>query len=312
MMGRTNRKQTMRTTDKESEDADAPEDAARSLREDLVLATPNSISTDSTGWENETDNGDGEDDFQFKEIELDGLDALNEVEFEGRFTSLLVNVRSLDKNFSHLQVFLENLKFKPHLVVCTETWNLDFCQYYTIKGYKIFYNNSYRNAADGVVMYVREDLPIEESKIVTVCNVNFLSITVALRDKLNFTCTGLYRCHDVSEEHFSDAVKVFLRKSSKIKNHHIYGDFNINLLNNSLQSSNFLFNFMEREFLPLFSSITRPNMNDNRLADGSCIDNIFVRNENSTIQNIDSYKIKCPFLDHYPLFSAFDYPQRIL
>ena len=124
-------------------------------------------------------------------------------------------------NFSHLQVFIESIKFQPHLIVCTESWNLKYYKYFSIEGYQIFCNNSTINATDGVVIYVRDDLPVEESKIVNIQNVSFLSITTALNGNDSFTFTALYRCHDVSQENFSDAVKIFLKKSSQIKNHHI-------------------------------------------------------------------------------------------
>lgn len=38
------------------------------------------------------------------------------------------------------------------------------------------------------------------------------------------------------------------------------------------------------------------------IREGSCIDNIFFKSESMAI---DSHKITCPFVDHFPLFSSF-------
>lgn len=67
----------------------------------------------------------------------------------------------------------------------------------------------------------------------------------------------------------------------------------------------FLFSMLEGGFLPLFQKITRPNLIDNRIKSGSCIDNIFIKTESQL--TVESYKISCPLTDHFPLFSAVDF-----
>lgn len=215
----------------------------------------------------------------------------------------------MQANHSKLLVFLRSLAVKPHVIVCTETWNLPYYQLYGIDGYRIYYNKSFKNSADGVVMYIREDLSVADDKIVIIGDVSFLSITLNLTDNQTLTCTGVYRCHKISVAPFNESLKEFLKKD-KSKNHKILGDFNIDISRNSViennsDSTNFVYNMLECGFLPLFRKITRPNLNDNRTKDGSCIDNIFLKTESRVA--IDSYKIMCPFTDHFPLFSTVEF-----
>lgn len=69
---------------------------------------------------------------------------------------LYVNIRSLNANFHNLEIFIESLINKPFVIICAETWNLEYYKFYQLPGYKIYYNNSRVNKADGVVMYIKQ------------------------------------------------------------------------------------------------------------------------------------------------------------
>lgn len=43
----------------------------------------------------------------------------------------------------------------PDIIICGETWNLWCFKLFTMEDYNIYYNKSYVNKADGVVIYVR-------------------------------------------------------------------------------------------------------------------------------------------------------------
>ena len=59
------------------------------------------------------------------EIEVHNFQSLNKyLNIEENFTVLLVNIRSLNSNFELLETFIENLKYKPSIIICTETFNL--------------------------------------------------------------------------------------------------------------------------------------------------------------------------------------------
>lgn len=190
-----------------------------------------------------------EENFEFTEFEYDSVEKFNAVDFCGQFVTLLLNVRSLNAHHFHLQVYLKSIKVRPHVIVCTETWNLDYYEMFQLDGYKAFYNNSRVNLADGVVMYVRNDLNVIENKVMRFGDVTFLSTLIKLSKEKTLTCTGLYRCHDIPILAFNEAIKKFLNVS-KSKNHKIFGDFNIDLLSNNSESNDFLFSMLEKGFLP--------------------------------------------------------------
>ena len=69
---------------------------------------------------------------------------------------LCVNIRSLDANLPKLISFIESLKVKPSIIICTETRNLQCPELYNVPEYKIYYNESKINICDGVVTYIHE------------------------------------------------------------------------------------------------------------------------------------------------------------
>lgn len=43
---------------------------------------------------------------------------------------LYLNIRSLNANFCNLEILMESLKVKPLIIICTETFNLQFYDYF--------------------------------------------------------------------------------------------------------------------------------------------------------------------------------------
>ena len=71
---------------------------------------------------------------------------------------MMINIRSVNKNFNSLLVFLKTLERKPDVIVCSETWKLLCPNYFNVEGYNFYYNQSHINKADGVVVYVNSNL----------------------------------------------------------------------------------------------------------------------------------------------------------
>ena len=86
--------------------------------------------------------------------------ALLNKQFKNSVTDniLYINIRSLNANFEKLLVFLKSLEIKPNIIVCSESWELKLPKMYQIKGYKMYYNNSSINRADGVVTYIKDEI----------------------------------------------------------------------------------------------------------------------------------------------------------
>ena len=94
---------------------------------------------------------------------------------------LCVNIRSLDANLPKLESFIESLKVKPAIIICTETRNLQYPHLYNIPEYKIYYNESKTNIYDGVVTYIHENL-IETTEIIIVNELKILNSTLKINE----------------------------------------------------------------------------------------------------------------------------------
>lgn len=82
------------------------------------------------------------DDFVYtEETSVPNVEELNYLIGAKNFNIVLLNVRSLNRNFNNLEVFIERFTIKPDIIVCTETWLLHDYNCYNLKNYKIFYNN---------------------------------------------------------------------------------------------------------------------------------------------------------------------------
>ena len=101
----------------------------------------------------------------------------NSIKFEKGIEILLINVRSLHKNYNNLLLYMNKLRRKPDVLVCTESRILDCPTYYNIKDYDIYYNESKINKADGTVVYVKSKLK-STTIIETFNNAKFLSTTI--------------------------------------------------------------------------------------------------------------------------------------
>lgn len=107
------------------------------------------------------------------ESELQDIHSLNSVVCSKDLNILYINVRGLKTNFKNLEVFIEMLTSRPDIIVCSESWCLEFFEYYNLSNYKIYYNHSYVNKADGVVIYINSVLT-ETTKTEIIDNVKFL------------------------------------------------------------------------------------------------------------------------------------------
>lgn len=247
------------------------------------------------------DLGNSEDEFQILQAEepCNGVFNLNKRLKNEDNVVLYVNVRSLNANYEKLEIMINCLTTKPLVIVCTETWNLEFADYYHLDNYQIFYNNSKLNKADGVAIYVHNSLDAS----ITIKEIGRLRILCTRLKKadgkgINVEISAVYRSHCIEKLEFIDNVKKYLESCNNNTSQLVIGDFNIDIMENSLASQEFLSNFLEKDFIPCFNEITRPSVKGNS---GTCIDNIFIRTE--TLE-YNAIKLTNTSTDHYPLILA--------
>lgn len=239
-----------------------------------------------------------------KEMEISDSQNLNETVGKNKLLILYVNIRSLNENFNKLEVFVDNLKNKPSVIVCAETWTLFNTEIFKLSGYKIYYNDSKINKADGTVIYINENI-IQNTQKIAIGRLKFLVSDLKTKNE-TLRISAIYRSHDISKTEFILSFKKYLLENKNLRNHCIVGDFNINILYKNTQTyentigQEFLNNLLEYEYLPCFLGVTRPGTDGQG---GTCIDNIYLKTNNMSAK---AYKLINPFNDHYPLFVELD------
>ena len=76
--------------------------------------------------------------FVENEINCENLETLNNRLNKLSNLLLYVNIRSLKANFEKLQALIESLEVKPKIIICSESWTLEYYQYYSLQRYKIY------------------------------------------------------------------------------------------------------------------------------------------------------------------------------
>ena len=208
----------------------------------------------------------------YEEISYTNLKTLNVNLNRNDNLILHVNIRSLNANYNKLEIFIKSLKTKPNIIVCSETWNLPNPQLFRIQGYKLYYNNSFINQNDGVVVYIKEFVT-EITEIIECGRLKILNSCITLNNKSTLEISALYRCHDLPSLEFIYNIKTYLNNKRNTKNHLIIGDYNINIMKEDQISQELLNNILEKGYLPGFIQITRPNDSTEK---GTCIDNIYI------------------------------------
>ena len=104
-----------------------------------------------------------------RDCNCDDIGELNKCVALEKEVILNVNIRGLNDNFYKLLVFIKSLVIKPCIIVCSETKNLVYPEFFNITGYKMVYNNGNINQNDGLVVYISEYI-IETTEIVDINN----------------------------------------------------------------------------------------------------------------------------------------------
>lgn len=230
------------------------------------------------------------------EVNCSTIHDLNENISNFNCLFLHVNIRSLSQNFTTLEAYIECLNVKPHVIVCSETWYLKNPSLYNMQDYVIHYNNGLINRADGVILYVKNNIQ-HKSYISKYDNFNVLNCELKLENKCPILISALYRCHDYCETLLLETVHKII-KENNVSNHLIVGDFNIDILSSTFESEELINNLLINGYLPMFRTVTRPSERG-----GSCIDNFYIKSD----LNFVSIKHSQVLTDHFSLYVANKY-----
>lgn len=88
-----------------------------------------------------------------------------------------LNIRSIRKNFDELLIYLEELKIENiDIIILSETWKIDEVKAFDIKNFDLHYNESFFNQNDGLIMYTKQSLQINNIGKLVFTDVNILRL----------------------------------------------------------------------------------------------------------------------------------------
>jgi len=174
-------------------------------------------------------------------------------------------------------VYLKTTSYIFDIIVLAETWlndNLNIC----IDSYKYFHSLGTLNKADGVSIFIKDNIIINDVILNVVQGCNSLELTFNYNLKAYIVIIGLYSSLTINS--FLVGLDHYL--SNIYGNYRIVlcGDMNINILDNTGDVSDYL------NILASYGFVSN-----------SCIDHIFIND----ISNLSSYIVKTDITDHYSL-----------
>lgn len=231
-------------------------------------------------------------------VYTDITDSLQNISGNKFLNIVHFNIRSLNKNFDELLVYIELFKNNLDIIVLSETWRIDGVSNYLINNYTAYYSESYFNQNDGVIVYVKNNLNVSV-KIEKITQINLIRILFT-KNNISFGLTASYRPPATDlQQYISDLDRYF---SLLVKNNFeiFMGDTNINMLNSQDQHvNNYSCILAQHGLFPYVNKPTRVTESTS-----SIIDHIFVRKEKQfNLRNtyISSYVFETNITDHYPI-----------
>ena len=72
------------------------------------------------------------------------IETLNKTLSNKNGLILLVNIRSMNRNFDKLKILIKSILYKPSIIICTETFNQVNYKEYDLNDYCSYYNDKTR------------------------------------------------------------------------------------------------------------------------------------------------------------------------
>ena len=177
------------------------------------------------------------------------------------FSILLLNIRSIKKNFENFKLFLSSLQFS-FSVICFSEVCLDYLDNstYELPNYISKHQARSDRRGGGVSIYIHNSLKFKERPDLAINNKDIESLTLEiLSDKTrNVLVNVLYRPPAGQYEQFENFLTTFFsRTKSCNKNIHIAGDFNLNLLdhNTNKKAQSFLNLIYQNSLIPTITNL---------------------------------------------------------
>jgi hypothetical protein len=206
-----------------------------------------------------------------------------------------LNCRSVMSKMDDINLLLSSFATLPDLLFLSETWlTADHC--FSLQSYCSYHNIRASKVGGGVSICVKQGYESFDAQCVYTPTA-FEYVARVIRMHVPVICICVYRPPatpmDLFLEQFNLLAETLLAKYTAYKCI-VAGDFNVNLLCNSMDASMFLDVMLCHSLYPTIYTLTRP-------ASGTLLDNIFI----SWPTNFNSYVITADLSDHFPILLKF-------
>lgn len=144
----------------------------------------------------------------------------------GRSLSVFqTNIRSFNKNFDELIIYLNFFINKLDVIVLTECWLAEGGVGTGLEGFDLFQTDTHRNQNDGVIVYVNKLLSATATQV-TLGDVYGLGLGFTFSEK-EFHILAVYRTFDSNPDLFVTEVEKYFSNINKRKMCILLGDMNL-------------------------------------------------------------------------------------
>lgn len=216
------------------------------------------------------------------------------------FRILHINIRSLNRNFDQLLVFLSQFESNFHCIILSETFDLGDkdLQFFNIPGYDIFYNRGNNNKNDGCVMYLSKQTN-NQVNIIEISDINVIKADLFNFYGKHITIIATYRPPSTCPFAFNTSLENYLNlNNTRSDFNFVVGDINMDILSNTDYAVDYLNVLYEHGYKSLINEHTRVQNNSK-----SCLDHIFIKSNCNIDESVLPMVIQSDITDHYIVIS---------
>nr|CAI5841873.1 unnamed protein product [Callosobruchus analis] len=118
------------------------------------------------------------------------------------------NIRSLQKHYDELLVYVQSAKEVLNVIVLSETGKIENLHDFQIPGYSAYYNESCHNKCDGTLIYVKACISANV-KIANVDNYKFLRV-ILFEKGIRIGITAIYRPPSLHVDDYTQNLDKYL------------------------------------------------------------------------------------------------------
>ena len=190
---------------------------------------------------------------------------------------VLMNIRSLNSNFTEFEHFLDNISIELDFIILTETWSKALDLYKNrLSNYNMVHSEQSNKSGGTVIFYHKNTIHITESSNNIISESDSVSITFDYRNKKNQTLLAIYRSPSRDPAKFVTSLNMWVKTLKTDNILAIAGDFNIckKKYYTDKNSENLYDTMLEHSLLPAINTDTR--IDPNGKGTGTVIDQIFL------------------------------------